>query len=98
MVLPEVSYLLQTRIGPTAEEAFIQAVADGEFTIEPLEPDDILRAAVLVRDYADLPFGFVDAAVVATAERRGSREIITTDSHHFGVIKPIHGKALLLVP
>ncbi|HEY5085814.1 MAG TPA: hypothetical protein VII66_00520, partial [Gemmatimonadaceae bacterium] len=46
-VLPEVSYLLQTRIGPAAEQAFIRAVADGEFTTEALEPEDIVRAAAL---------------------------------------------------
>ena len=98
VVLPEVSYLLKTRIGPAAEQAFIQAVADGEFTVEPLEPDDILRAAELLQVYADLPLGFVDATVVATAERLGTRELLTTDRRHFGVVKPIHGKALHLLP
>jgi predicted nucleic acid-binding protein len=98
VVLPEVSYLLQTRIGSAAEQAFIQAVADGEFIIEPLEQEDIARAAELLREYADLPLGFVDAAVVATAERLGTREILTTDRRRFGVVKPIHTKALVLVP
>lgn len=98
VVLPEVSYLLQTRIGPAAEQAFIQAVADSEFTVEPLEPDDILRAAELLQVYADLPLGFVDATVVATAERLGTREVLTTGRRHFGAVKPIHGKALHLLP
>lgn len=97
-VLPEVSYLLQTRIGPAAEQAFIQAVADGEFTIEALEHEDIVRAAALLRDYADLPLGFVDATVVATAERLGIREILTTDRRHFSVVQPLHTKALILLP
>ncbi|MGI8507788.1 MAG: type II toxin-antitoxin system VapC family toxin [Gemmatimonadaceae bacterium] len=98
VVLPGVSYLLQTRIGPAAELAFIQAVADGEFTIEALEPEDIVRAAVLLRDYADLPLGFADAAVVAAAERLGAREILTTDRRHFSVIQPLHTNALVLLP
>lgn len=98
VVLPEVTYLLQTRIGPAAELAFIQAVADGEFTIEALEPEDIVRAAVLLRDYADLPLGFVDAAVVAAAERLDAREILTTDRRHFSVVQPLHTKALVLIP
>ena len=97
-VLPEVSYLLQTRIGPAAEQAFIRAVADGEFTTEALEPEDIVRAAALIRDYADLPLGFVDATVVATAERLGAREILTTDRRHFGVVQALHTKALILLP
>ena len=97
-VLPEVSYLLQTRIGSAAEQAFIRAVADGEFTTEALEPEDIVRAAALIRDYTDLPLGFVDATVIATAERLGAREILTTDRRHFGVIQPLHTKALTLLP
>lgn len=97
-VLPEVSYLLQTRISSRAEQAFIRAVADGEFTIEPLEPEDIVRAATLLREYSDLPLGFVDATVVATAERLGVREILTTDRRHFGVVKPSHTRTLVLLP
>ena len=97
-VIPEVSYLLQTRIGPAAEHAFIRAVADGEFVTEALEPEDIVRAATLLHDYADLALGFVDAAVVATAERLGTREILTTDRWHFGVIRPLHAKTFSLLP
>lgn len=97
-ILPEVSYLLQTRIGSAAEHAFIRAVADGDFTVEALEPEDIGRAATLLHDYSDLPLGFVDATVVATAERLGVREILTTDRRHFGVIRPLHAKSLILLP
>lgn len=97
-VLPEVSYLLQARIGSAAEQAFIRAVADGEFTTEPLEPEDITRAAGLMEEYADLPLGFVDATLVATAERLGVREILTTDRRHFGVVRPMHTASLVLVP
>jgi hypothetical protein len=97
-VLPEVSYLLQTRIGPEAEQAFIRAVADGEFITESLEPEDIIRAANLMREYADLPLGFGDATVVATAERLGVRDILTTDRRHFGVIRPQHAAAFALLP
>lgn len=97
-VLPEVSYLLQTRIGPAAEQAFVRAVADGEFSTESLEPGDVVRAAELMREYADLSLGFVDATVVATAERLGIREILTTDRRHFGVIRPRHTGAFGLLP
>jgi predicted nucleic acid-binding protein len=97
-VLPEVSYLLQTRIGPAAEQAFTGAVLAGEFSTESLEPSDVVRAAELMREYADLPLGFVDATVVATAERLGIREILTTDRRHFGVIRPRHTGAFVLLP
>ena len=97
-VLPEVSYLLQTRIGPAAEQAFIGAVVSGEFITEPLEPEDTVRALQLMQEYGDLPLSFVDATVVAIAERLGAREILTTDRRHFGVIRPLHTSALVLVP
>lgn len=97
-VLPEVSYLLQTRIGPEAEIAFIRAVAAGDFTVEPLDPDDLDRAAEVMRDYADLRLGFVDASLVAIAERLEARELLTTDRRHFGAVRPQHARSFALAP
>jgi len=97
-VLPEISYLLANRVGVWAEEAFIKSVADGEFTVESLESDDIERAAELLGVYSDLPLGFVDASIVAMAERLEIREILTTDRRHFSVVRPRHAKRLSLLP
>lgn len=97
-VLPEVCYLLQTRIGPAAELAFVQAVAEGEFTTEPVEQEDLERAAVLMHKYIDLPLGFVDASVVAAAERLETREILTTDRRHFSVVRARHTRSFTLLP
>jgi predicted nucleic acid-binding protein len=97
-ILAEVTYLLQTRIGPAAEEAFVSAIADGEFTIEHLEDEDLPRIADIMHAYGDLPLGFVDASVVAIAERLEAREILTTDRKHFGVVRPRHVRALSLLP
>ena len=97
-VLPEVCYLLHTRISAQAESAFVNAVAAGEFTVEPLEPEDVARANVLLRKYADLGLGFVDATVIATAERLDSTQILTTDRRHFPAVRPRHAGALRLLP
>jgi uncharacterized protein len=97
-ILAEVTYLLQTRIGPIAEEAFMRAVADGEFTIEPLEDEDLPRIADIMHAYRDLPLGFVDASIVAISERLEAREILTTDRKHFGIVRPRHARALTLLP
>ena len=96
--LPEVTHLLATRVGPAAEEAFVRAVADGEFVLEPLEVDDLRRAVTLMHDYADLPLGFVDATIVATAERLLTRDVLTTDRRHFAVVRPRHTRELALSP
>ena len=97
-VLPEVTYLLQTRIGVEAELAFIRAVAAGEFTIEALGPDDLDRAAEVMDAYADFPLGFVDASLVAIAERFETREVLTTDRRHFSAVRPRHARGFQLVP
>lgn len=96
-VLPEVCYLLGTRIGARAEHAFVRAVADGEFVVEPLEAEDVERAAELMREYLDFPLGFVDATVIAIAERLEAREILTTDRRHFGAVK-MRGGRMALAP
>lgn len=98
VVLPEVCYLLHTRIGPAAEEAFIRSVGDGELTLEGLESDDMPRAADVMRRYADLSLGFVDAAVTAIAERLETSELLTTDRKHFGLVRPRHVRAFTLLP
>ena len=97
-VLPEVTYLLQTRIGTDAELAFVRAVAAGEFAVEPLDAEDLDRAAEVMDAYADFPLGFVDASVVAIAERFETRELLTTDRRHFGAVRPRHARGFQLLP
>ena len=97
-VIPEVTYLVQTRIGVAAEIAFLRAIVDGEFTPEPVEFEDMERAVSVMQQYADLPLGFVDATVVAIAERVEAREVLTTDRRHFGVVRPQHARAFVLSP
>jgi predicted nucleic acid-binding protein len=97
-VLPEICCLLQTRIGAAAEERFLRAVAEGEFRIEFLDQLDVERAVELVAVYTDMPLGFVDASVMALAERNGTREILTTDRRHFSVVRPRHARRFTLLP
>jgi len=97
-VLPEVCYLLNTRISSQAEAAFVRSIANGELVIEQLEPEDIVRAEVLLKKYADLEVGFVDATVIATAERLDAAEILTTDRRHFSPIRPAHVGLFQLSP
>ena len=96
--LPEIAYLLGARVGAAAEERFIRAVASGEHLVEPLTQADFERAADLMHVDADFPLGFVDASVVAIAERLDITTLLTTDRRHFGVIRPAHCERLRLVP
>lgn len=44
--------------------------------------------AELVRRYADLPLGAVDASVVAVAERTKITTVATLDHRHFHIVRP----------
>lgn len=98
-ILPEVCYLLGRHVSPRAEAAFVRAVADGEFLLEPLHAaEDLPRAADLIQSYLDAPLGFVDATVAAIAERLGVTTLLTTDRRHFPIIRPRHLPAFALRP
>ena len=96
--LPEIAYLLQTRIGSDAEEAFVRAIVDGELIVEHLEDADMPRIVDVMRKYRDFPLGFVDASIVVLAERFETRDVLTTDRRHFGVVRPRHARTLTLLP
>ncbi len=95
-VLVEVCWLLEER--PDIESMFLASVAGGEFEHVTVTADDLARMAELVRTYADLPLGAVDASVVAVAERLGLRDVATLDRRHFTVVRPKHTTALNLLP
>lgn len=95
-VLPEITYLLHTRLGPRAERAFLGSVAAREVDVEGVRDRDVARALELLEQYPAI--GFVDASVVAMAERLKLSSIATTDRRHFASIAPKHVKAFELVP
>lgn len=84
-VLVEVCWLLEER--PDVEAAFLESVAAGEFELIAITDDDLLRMAELVRSYADLPLGAVDASVIAVAERLNLTDVATLDRRHFPVVQ-----------
>jgi len=98
LVVTELSYLLQTRLGWAAEVRFLGDLASGEMVLEPVRASDLLRIAELVGRYRDLPLGTVDASVVAAAERLGIAAIATLDHRHFSVVRPRHVEAFELLP
>lgn len=97
-VVTETAFLYARRLGPGAEADFVSALATGVFPVEVLESADYSRAADLIRGYADLPLGFVDASIVAMAERLDVGTLVTTDRRHFTVVRPAHVPRLRLVP
>ncbi|HZW99492.1 MAG TPA: PIN domain-containing protein [Trueperaceae bacterium] len=97
-VLTEVCWLLEREQGAQAEALFLEALARGELDLVAVTAGDLQRMAELVRQYADLPLGAVDASVIAVAERLAVTEVATLDVRHFTVVRPAHVKALTLLP
>ncbi len=98
LVVTEVSYLVGSRLGASAEVRFLGDLAAGNLIAEPVLAGDWLRIAELVAGYRDLPLGTVDASVVAAGERRGITEVATLDRRHFSVVRPAHVDAFDLLP
>jgi hypothetical protein len=95
-VVPEVCYLMRERLGAAAELRFVASLAAEELALEDLRVGDVKRCAAILQRYPEI--GFVDASVVAVAERLRLRSIATTDRRHFGPIRPRHVPAFELVP
>jgi predicted nucleic acid-binding protein len=66
--------------------------------VEELTIQDLRRTLELLRRYEDARIGFVDATVVAIAERPKIHLILTTDRRAFSLIRPRHCKEFELLP
>ncbi len=93
-ILPEVDYLLATRVGARAQSAFLDDLAAGAFAVEWGDQADVQRANSLCDQYADLKMGLVDGVVIGVAERLEATASATLDLRHFGVVV-IEGRPLL---
>jgi len=97
-ILAEIDYLLRIRLGSRAILRFIQGVVGGGFTLESLTHADAKRCADLLENYADLDLGLADASVIATAERKRIRRILTVDERDFRAVRSADGKPFTLLP
>lgn len=98
-VVTETCSFIERDGGPELEADFLESFGPNEtFEMIDLRPGDWTRAVDLIRTYADLPLGVVDASVMAIAERLGSTQIATLDHRHFTVVRPAHATAFELRP
>lgn len=97
-VLPELDYWVVKFLGQDVWTAFIEDVVQGAYRLLHLDEQDVLRAAELEAQYADLELGFVDASVISLCERLGERKVATLDRRDFSVVKPRHCDRLTLLP
>lgn len=98
LVLAELDYWCQQRLGPTAWLTFLEDLLNGAYRPEPPTAGDLARCTELQRAYADLRLGVVDSSVLALAERLHEPKVATLDHRHFGTVRPAHVDALQLLP
>jgi hypothetical protein len=82
--LGEIAFLVEERLGSSVLDLLLADLESGAYTLDCGEAD-LGRARQLVRRYEDLSLGYVDAAVIACAERSGGR-VMTFDLRDFGVV------------
>ena len=97
-VAAECSWMIESRLGPRAEAAFVNSIATGELAVIELTTIDWARCAELIGTYTDLGLGLVDASVIAIAERLDVTTIATMNHRDFAVVRPAHCTVFELIP
>jgi predicted nucleic acid-binding protein len=97
-VATETAWMIEDRLDPATEAAFVSSIAAGDFAVEDMNRDDWRRSAELIATYADLGLGLVDASVVAVAERLAITTVATLNHRDFHVVRPAHCDAFELIP
>ncbi|MDB9529453.1 PIN domain-containing protein [Oscillatoria sp. CS-180] len=90
VVLPEICYLIASRLGHAAMRRFVASMPPNALQIESLLPEDWSRIDQILAAYADNQLDFTDAAIVTIAERLMITRVYTLDRRDFSVIRPKH--------
>ncbi|MBI3942413.1 MAG: PIN domain-containing protein [Chloroflexi bacterium] len=97
-VLVEVTYLLHSKLGHKEMRQFIARLEGSPMRFETITQADIHRVYELLDQYSDLKLDFVDASIIALAERLNIRQILTVDERDFRVIRPAHCEYFEILP
>ncbi len=98
-VLPEVDYMATKLLGVETARAFLDDVLAGEYDLIQVERLDMERALAIIDTFIETTYvGFVDATVIALAERLRLPRILTLDRRHFSMFKPKGLEYLELLP
>lgn len=97
-VLTEIAYLLGRDAGVSTAIAFLRGIGASRFKLVALTDVDLERVAEILEKYADSRIDFVDASVMAVAERYGSKTILTLDQRDFRLFRPKHCEGFEILP
>jgi predicted nucleic acid-binding protein len=97
-VLPEVDFMATKSLGVKTARAFLEDVLAGAYDFVQVEMTDMVRASEIMNQYGDARIGFVDATLLALAERFRIRRVLTLDRRHFSMFRPKGIDYLELLP
>lgn len=98
VTLPEIGFLLGHRHGAARAATAMGRIVRGPWPVAAVEGPDLQRATELMAHYADARLDFVDAAIMALAERLGVTRVHTLDRRDFAMVRPRHVDAFDVVP
>src|SRR5690606_37786896 len=81
--ITEVAYFVSKRMGNIATARFLEDLSCTDLVLERPTSRDFARSAEILRKYDDVNIDFVDACIVAMAERLNITKILTVDHRHF---------------
>lgn len=97
-VLVEVAYLLGREAGIQIVVAFLKGLPASRFSLMPLNAQDVERIGQILQQYADSRVDFVDASVMALAERMNIVTVLTLDQRDFRLFRPKHCDSFNIQP
>jgi len=86
-VMTETCHLLLRRLGPYAQQKFVENYANGAFQVFSLTSEQASCMAALMKKYANLPMDLADASLVILAEHLGHGRIFFTDLRDFSTYR-----------
>ena len=98
VVLPEVCYLISSRLGYQAMRKFLASLSISDIQIEPLTAIDLERVNQVLEKYADSQLDFVDAVIFAITERLNITHGLTLDRRDFSIMRPKHCDYFEILP
>lgn len=97
-VLAETCYLITRQSDNRTTANFLRLLPESKYRLAALNEEDILRSASILDEYADTRVDFVDATVIAAAERLDISRILTLDQRDFQIVRPKHTAYFELLP